>query len=46
LRATISDLGPLLLARMMGLNETQTGVLQLVFRVADDGGLLLLDTKI
>ena len=45
LRATISDMGPLLLARMMGLNETQTGVLQLVFRVADDGGLLLLDTK-
>jgi hypothetical protein len=45
LRATISDMGPLLLARMMGLNDTQTGVLQLVFRVADDGGLLLLDTK-
>ena len=45
LRATISDMGPLLLARMMGLNETQTGVLQLVFRVADDAGLLLLDTK-
>ena len=45
LRATISDMGPLMLARMMGLNETQTGVLQLVFRVADDGGLLLLDTK-
>ena len=45
LRATISDMGPLLLARMMGLNEIQTGVLQLVFRVADDGGLLLLDTK-
>lgn len=45
LRATISDMGPLLLARMLGLNDIQTGVLQLVFRVADDHGLLLLDTK-
>ncbi|WP_371324014.1 helicase HerA-like domain-containing protein [Dechloromonas sp. ZY10] len=44
-RATISDLGPLLLARLLGLNETQTGVLQLVFRIADDEGLLLLDLK-
>ena len=44
-RATISDLGPLLLARMLGLNETQQGVLQLVFKIADDHGLLLLDTK-
>jgi uncharacterized protein len=44
-RATISDLGPLLLARMLNLNETQAGVLQLVFRVADDQGLLLLDLK-
>ena len=44
-RATISDLGPLLLARMLNLNETQAGVLQLVFRVADDQGLLLLDMK-
>ena len=44
-RATISDLGPLLLARMLNLNDTQEGVLQLVFRIADDNGLLLLDTK-
>ena len=45
LRATISDLGPLLLARMLNLNDTQQGVLQLVFRIADDNGYLLLDTK-
>jgi hypothetical protein len=44
-RATVSDLGPLLLARMLNLNETQAGVLQLVFRIADDDGLLLLDLK-
>ena len=44
-RATVSDMGPLLLSRMLGLNETQQGVLQLVFRVADDNGLLLLDLK-
>ncbi len=44
-RATISDMGPLLLARLLGLNETQTGVLQLVFKIADDEGLLLLDMK-
>jgi DNA helicase HerA-like ATPase len=44
-RATISDLGPLLLARMLNLNETQEGVLQLVFKIADDNGMLLLDTK-
>ncbi|WP_425973488.1 helicase HerA-like domain-containing protein [Tepidimonas sp. HKU78] len=44
-RATISDMGPLLLARMLGLNETQTGVLNLVFKIADDQGLLLLDLK-
>jgi DNA helicase HerA-like ATPase len=44
-RATISDMGPLLLARMLGLNETQEGVLNLVFKIADDNGLLLLDTK-
>jgi len=44
-RATISDMGPLLLARMLGLNDTQEGVLQLVFKVADDAGLLVLDTK-
>ncbi len=45
IRATISDMGPLLLARMLELNETQAGVLQLVFKVADDDGLLLLDMK-
>jgi len=45
LRATISDMGPLLLARMLGLNDTQEGVLHLVFKVADDNGLLLLDLK-
>ena len=44
-RATISDLGPLLLSRILNLNETQEGVLALVFKVADDGGLLLLDLK-
>ena len=44
-RATISDLGPLLLARMLDLNETQAGVLNLVFKIADDNGLLLLDLK-
>jgi hypothetical protein len=44
-RATISDLGPLLLSRMLNLNDTQTGVLQLIFKIADDAGLLLLDLK-
>jgi uncharacterized protein len=44
-RATVSDMGPLLLARLLGLNETQEGVLTLVFKAADDAGLLLLDTK-
>ncbi|WP_287496029.1 DUF853 domain-containing protein [Pandoraea sp. CB10b_02] len=44
-RATVSDLGPLLLARLLGLNETQSGVLNLVFKIADDNGLLLLDSK-
>ncbi len=44
-RATISDMGPLLLARLLGLNDTQEGVLQIVFKVADDQGLLLLDLK-
>jgi DNA helicase HerA-like ATPase len=44
-RATISDMGPLLLARLLNLNETQAGVLQIVFRIADDAGLLLLDLK-
>jgi len=44
-RATVSDMGPLLLARMLALNETQQGVLNLVFKIADDNGLLLLDMK-
>ncbi|HEY6086254.1 MAG TPA: helicase HerA-like domain-containing protein [Burkholderiaceae bacterium] len=44
-RATVSDMGPLMLARMLALNETQSGVLNLVFKVADDNGLLLLDLK-
>ena len=44
-RATVSDMGPLLLGRMLGLNETQAGVLSLVFKIADDSGLLLLDLK-
>jgi len=44
-RATISDLGPLLLSRVLNLNDTQAGVLALVFKVADDNGLLLLDLK-
>lgn len=44
-RATISEMGPLLLGRMLGLNETQEGVLNLIFRIADDNGMLLLDLK-
>ncbi len=44
-RATISDMGPLLLARLLNLNDTQGGVLTLVFKIADDNGLLLLDLK-
>lgn len=44
-RATVSDMGPLLLARILDLNETQAGVLNLVFKIADDNGLLLLDLK-
>ncbi|MDR0577222.1 MAG: DUF853 domain-containing protein [Candidatus Accumulibacter sp.] len=44
-RATISDMGPLLLSRLLNLNDTQAGVLQLVFKIADDDGLLLLDLK-
>jgi DNA helicase HerA-like ATPase len=45
IRATISEMGPLLLSRLMGLNETQEGVLNIAFRVADEQGLLLLDLK-
>lgn len=44
-RTTVSEMGPLLLGRMLQLNETQSGVLHIVFRVADDEGLLLLDLK-
>jgi len=44
-RATISEMGPLLLARMLNLNDTQQGVLTLVFKIADDNKLLLLDLK-
>ena len=45
LRATISDMGPQLLARLLSLNETQTGILNIVFKIADDRGLLLIDMK-
>ncbi|MGB2629175.1 MAG: helicase HerA-like domain-containing protein [Candidatus Acidiferrum sp.] len=44
-RATISEMGPLLLARLLNLNDVQEGVLALVFKIADDNGLLLLDVK-
>lgn len=44
-RTTISDMGPELLARLLGLNDTQTGVLRIVFRIADDEQLLLIDLK-
>ena len=45
IRATVSEMGPLLFSRLLGLNDTQAGVLTLVFKIADDGGLLLLDLK-
>ena len=44
-RTTISEMGPDLLARLLGLNETQSGILSIVFRIADDKGLLLVDLK-
>ncbi|NAW11142.1 helicase HerA-like domain-containing protein, partial [Salmonella sp. gx-h1] len=44
-RATVSDMGPLMLSRMLELNDIQTGVLNLVFKIADDSGLALLDMK-
>jgi DNA helicase HerA-like ATPase len=44
-RATVSDMGPLLLSRLLNLNDTQRGVLTLIFKIADDAGLLLLDMK-
>ena len=45
IRATVSEMGPMLLARMLSLNETQAGVLNILFRVADDEGMLLVDLK-
>ena len=45
IRATISDMGPLLLSRLLNLNETQSGVLNIIFKIADDNGLLLIDAK-
>ncbi|QYK53649.1 MAG: DUF853 family protein [Fimbriimonadaceae bacterium] len=45
LRATVSEMGPLLLSRLLGLNDTQEGVLNIAFKIADDQGLLLLDLK-
>jgi DNA helicase HerA-like ATPase len=45
LRATVSEMGPLLLARMLGLNDTQEGILYAIFKIADDQGMLLLDLK-
>jgi len=45
IRTTISEMGPLLLSRLLNLNDTQTGVITLIFRIADDDGLLLLDLK-
>jgi DNA helicase HerA-like ATPase len=45
IRTTVSEIGPLLLARMLNLNDTQEGVLSAVFRIADDQGLLLIDFK-
>ena len=44
-RTTISEMGPELLSRLLGLNDTQSGVLRIVFRIADDQGLLLIDLK-
>lgn len=44
-RATVSEMGPLLLGRLLSLNDTQAGVLNMVFKIADEGGLLLLDLK-
>ena len=45
LRTTISDMGPLILSRLLSLNETQSGVLTIAFKIADDNGMLLLDLK-
>lgn len=45
LRTTVTEMGPLLLARILELNDTQTDILQVIFKIADDEGLLLIDTK-
>ncbi len=45
LRTTISEMGPILLARILGLNEVQSDILSVIFKIADDEGLLLIDTK-
>jgi len=45
IRTTVSEMGPLLLSRILSLNETQSGVMSLIFKIADDNGLLLLDIK-
>lgn len=44
-RTTVSEMGPMLLSRILGLNDTQSGILNIVFRIADDKGLLLIDLK-
>ena len=44
-RTTISEMGPELISRLLGLNETQTGIMRIVFRIADDRGLMLIDLK-
>jgi DNA helicase HerA-like ATPase len=44
-RATTSEMGPLLLGRLLNLNDTQAGVLNMIFKIADESGLLLLDLK-
>ena len=44
-RATISEMGPLLLSRLLELNDTQTGIMNIVFQIADDNGWLLIDLK-
>src|SRR5207237_2621912 len=44
-RATVSEMGPLLLGRLLDLNDTQAGVLNMVFKIADESGMLLLDLK-
>ena len=45
LRATVSEVGPLLLSRILGLNDTQAAIMQIIFKIADDEGILLIDSK-